>query len=796
MSSIDDIINSSNRVVGLMSSIDSDAQIKKLLSGDQTKIDNQNKKKQILEWKREDYRDINTKLLAVRNSLFDLKLSSTFTGKKVTSSDEKTLTATANGDAVPGTYDITVQKAATRASLNSTAALGSNSDKSTIAKQFQDFGITDTTHITFTIQGQDGVAAFDFDAKDATMDEIVTCINDENIGVNAYYDETLDRFFLTSNEYGKNAEISIKVDSMADSTGNKIGTGSFLNDCLKLSVDYSSSNETSPGNGRVISSSKSIATTPPATTDSLAILYAGDTIPTTIYFTLEGSLGKHDFSFTTATTTLQQFVDGINNEQNSTGIIASYDTTNGMVSLNDSTPLAALDTGSTATAATLTFNEALYTSSDGTSSGTLTALTEGQLIDTANFTYTGSGTLTSATYHLNGDGTARIDFVVSGASAGDTVKLNGGTSSIFDAQANQYQPQSLTCAADANSWTYPTTARTIAIRKDTQDFLSDKLNLVMDSQKGTGAIITYNGTPDLEFDSNQFTMNNINYTISSNAVAGTAVSLTVTNDVDKAVEKIKAFVDAYNSAMTLINSKLNETREIEDHAVKYQPLTDDEKEEMTDDQITKWETYARKGLMKNESILQSAASSLRSIASTIIRDKVADAKVESTDDLVDYVDSTGKLVSKCQYRSLSAIGISTGSYQSSSNDNATLIIDEDQLREALTTDAEAVNKLFSLTQTDKTTSTDYNVGIAQQLYDAINTSMSQITTKAGSASSSYDNSQLAKEIYQIDDKIYTLVDRMETQSDRYYTQFAAMEEALQKLSSQSSWIAQQMGSSS
>jgi flagellar hook-associated protein 2 len=106
----------------------------------------------------------------------------------------------------------------------------------------------------------------------------------------------------------------------------------------------------------------------------------------------------------------------------------------------------------------------------------------------------------------------------------------------------------------------------------------------MDENKGQGAIIDYNDATDLEFDSNKFTLNNVNYTIASNAVPGTSVSLTVTNDIDKAVDKVKAFVDAYNTAMSLINTKLSETREIEDHAVKYKPLTDAQKEAMTDDE--------------------------------------------------------------------------------------------------------------------------------------------------------------------------------------------------------------------
>lgn len=784
------------RLSGLASGMDTETVIKKLLSIEQTKVDREKQKKQILEWKKEDYRDINTKLLALRTAAFDVKLDATFTAKKVTSSDDKTVTATADGKAIPGIYNIKVKQAAQRVSLSSNTVLGSSGDKSTIAKQF---GIADSTQIAFTIQGKDGEIAFNFQAKDTSIDQIVSSINKQNIGVNAYYDEGVDRFFLMSNDFGKEAQITVKVDSVG-------GNASFLKDYLKLGLNYSSPNETAPASGRLITSSEAIATTPPALTATLSSLYEGtETIPATINFTLEGGLGSHAFSYATASTTLQQLLDGINAQQDSTGITASYNAATGEVSLLDSKPLAALAAGSTAANASLTFNEPLYSSSDGTSSGTLTALTDGTDI-TSRFTYTGSGTLTSATYRWDGT-TARVDFVIAGAADTDSISLNGGTDSLFDASGNQYRAQNLSFAAAGSSWTYPTApSRLLAIRSDAQDFLGGKLHLAMDSHKGTGAIIDFNDATDLEFDSNQFSLNDINFNINSTAVPGTTVNLTVENNVDEAIKKIQAFVDAYNAVAVQLSTKLTESRVIQNHAIKYQPLTDEQKKEMTEDQIEAWEKKARQGLMKNESLLQSTAAKLRSVVSGAIQDKVADSNAVSTSELVDYVDSSGNLINNCRYRSLSAIGINTGGYLKNNTENAKLYIDSDKLREALTTDAEAVQKLFTLTQEDKagskttiingeirTVSLYYNIGIGQKLCESLDESISQLTNKAGLSTTYYDNSLMAQEINRADERIDTLVERMEDLEDRYYKRFAAMEQALQKSNQMASWLAQKLG---
>ena len=95
------------RISGLASGFDIESIIKEAMRGEQARVDAVRQQKQILEWKREQYREANTKFLALRSSLLNLKLQGTFMAKTVTSSDPAVLSATASSSAVGPTRNTT-----------------------------------------------------------------------------------------------------------------------------------------------------------------------------------------------------------------------------------------------------------------------------------------------------------------------------------------------------------------------------------------------------------------------------------------------------------------------------------------------------------------------------------------------------------------------------------------------------------------------------------------------------------------------------------------------------------------
>lgn len=289
--------------------------------------------------------------------------------------------------------------------------------------------------------------------------------------------------------------------------------------------------------------------------------------------------------------------------------------------------------------------------------------------------------------------------------------------------------------------------------EDTDGFLADILHVDLSTVEGADAVIRFNGGQELNFSSNRFTFNNINFNLLK---AGETVDITVSPDIDYAVAQIKDFVEKYNAAVGYIAEKLGEKRYRD-----FLPLSQEQKNEMKEKEIELWEEKAKSGLLRSDSTLFNLYSLIRNQASATV------SGVE-------------------RYSSLSAIGITTSGWQ----DKGKLYIDENKLRSALSDNPEAVMKLF----TNSESGTEQ--GIAVRLYDQVSAGMKRITDTAGTVSTGVDNSSLGREIDRVEKRISTLEERLIEVENRYYRQFTAMERAIQQMNAQSLWLSQQFASTS
>lgn len=882
---------------GMVSGVDYEEIIKKMTAHEENKVKSKVQQRTLLEWKRDDFREVNAKLLALRESLLEMKMESTFNGKKVSSSSESIVTATAGPKAEQGSYYVKVKQMAQKVTMSSQSALGSNADLSSLAAQLN---IDADAVISFTLAGKDKEIPFTFTAGSTKMSDVVRIINNENMGITATYDVNTDRFFLNTSGSGSDGVIKVKMDGITSSTGTVLtGTDgkplSFLANYLKLNLNVTGLNEIAPASGRKITGDQALVIHDPSTITlnemykpgtapaaihfslkgstgtkaftfsdlnitlqdmigqindarsdtgvtasydantgkvmfsttgqvtvsgdtenflrdklnmtlgtwqttidsntsvrvynpaniSMKDLYAAGAAPLSFSFNLEGGLGNKTFSFAPGTTTIQGMIDVINSDMNRaiTGITASYDGDTGKISFSDSCPVAVLQAGSTATNASLTFNEPLYRSSDGTPAGTLTVLTSGQDLLSAvppSFVYTGAGSLTSATYQSGN----RIDFVLAGAVAGDTITFDNGTNAFFDGQGNEHVPVTMTF--NGTTWEYNSrlnTDRKIAIHYDNEGFLGDELHMTMFNQEGQKAIIDFNDAENLEFDSNHIKLLNDTLVLDLKSVAPTQpVELNVSSDIDGAMTKIKAFIEVYNTTVLHMNTELTEKRYNDPkHNMNYPPLTAEQKKDMSEDEIKAWEAKAKSGMLRGETILFSAYSSVRQAATDPVKGLSADNI----------------------YTSLSAIGINSAKYIRNAVDGAKLSIDDEaKLRAALENDPEKVMELFTLNQPvldekgkpvkDWNGDTLFNKGLAYRLYDMLDTNMQIISNKAGSSKSSMDSSLISKEIGRINSSIKTMEERIKDITNRYYKQLTAMEKMISYYNSQSQWMASQV----
>src|SRR5699024_11139384 len=79
----------------------------------------------------------------------------------------------------------------------------------------------------------------------------------------------------------------------------------------------------------------------------------------------------------------------------------------------------------------------------------------------------------------------------------------------------------------------------------------------------------------------------------------------VTTEVEYSMEKIKAYVDAYNETI----EQINETQ-LEERYRDYPPLTEEQRAEMTEDQIKRWEEKSKSGALRGESSIRDGMTTL------------------------------------------------------------------------------------------------------------------------------------------------------------------------------------------
>ena len=319
------------------------------------------------------------------------------------------------------------------------------------------------------------------------------------------------------------------------------------------------------------------------------------------------------------------------------------------------------------------------------------------------------------------------------------------------------------------------TAPAVTLSGDTAGlaFLTNNLKVMsVDSRMmlGQDAIVDIDGATDLHVLDNTFSMAGVSYTLKG---TGTT-NIDVVSDIDKAVENAQAFVDKYNSVLADVIAEYKETRPKQSSSTKngfdyYQPLTDEQREAMSDDQITAWETKAKTGMLSRSPILGNILDKMRTSISQPI----------------------SGLPTNYQYKTAASIGITTGEGWESYKDGGKLYLDESVLREALAADPDALNKVFGTTG-----ATTASQGIAVRIKAVMDTGKTRITEEAGLAGSDVATGYLGERISDFSQQIYDLTLKMNDEEDRYYARFSAMETALNSLSAQSSWLSQQTGSSS
>ncbi|MEZ3435877.1 MAG: flagellar filament capping protein FliD [Lachnospiraceae bacterium] len=238
-------------------------------------------------------------------------------------------------------------------------------------------------------------------------------------------------------------------------------------------------------------------------------------------------------------------------------------------------------------------------------------------------------------------------------------------------------------------------------------------------------------------------------------------------DADALVDAVKSMVEEYNKIIEQVNKELS-TKPDRD----YEPLTSEQKKELSEDEIKLYEEKAKSGLLFGDSDLRLLSSDLRFIISGGIAQE------------------------------LESMGISTSSTYS---DNGKLSFDESKFRAALESDPERVQELFTGSEIPNANGNGVSKGLATNLRDVmdkyVNTmgswdSKGILVRKAGTESSpiSITENYMYKQIAEYNKQIAKLQTQLEAERDRYIKQFTSLETLISQMNSQSNWLSQIGGS--
>lgn len=285
------------------------------------------------------------------------------------------------------------------------------------------------------------------------------------------------------------------------------------------------------------------------------------------------------------------------------------------------------------------------------------------------------------------------------------------------------------------------------------------------TSQGKNAIVYINGTRvesvknDITIDGMTFNLKKVfneNYDPTDKTKGdGTDINFEVKRDTSKALGVIKDFVAGYNKLMTSLQAIIGEKPN-----KSYEPLTDEEREELSEKQAEKWDTESKKGTLYRDSSIEKLMTDMR----RQFFDKISDTGLTMADI---GVGPAASVVDK----------VYVGTSQE-------ITVDEEKLTKWLEEDPDRVAKMFNAGNAFSDSEMK-QAGLANRFI--------KLTNNYKSTTSAATTEMLDEEIRRNSSRLYDMRNRMAEKEELLYKKYAAMESALTKMQSQSSWIASQLG---
>lgn len=675
------------RMTGLVSGLDTESLVKELMSVQSMKLTKKENLKTKTEWKQEKWKDLNTKIYSLyTGKLSKMKMQGNYATKKVSSSDESVVTATAGSNAPMGSHSLEIKSLAsaqyvTGAKLTEDNLKSDASSKKVTAKsKLVDFNGMEAGTVITVKNKAGGTKTLEVTEDTKISDLVSTC---QDAGLNASFDENQGRFFISSKQSGTEQGFEITTTGDSEDTSKTSAAVNSLKKSIYELIDY-------------------------------------ENLDTAAQTMMDGYFEDMDIT------------DSFSAMQSAKKAYEDYQKTYDNMSEEEQTEAA----------------QKLAEYKDA--------------YEKANQTY--EADKETQTEHLNELISVSQNFaVVNTDLTADQIneKLNSIKDTFFEAR-------------DHDSTVATGALAALGLGEITGEEVDGDSGTVT-VRAAKGAVFVLDGA-EMTAAENTVTVNGL--TLDLKGVTNGAVSLNVVTNVDDIYNAFKDFVKEYNEVL----KEMNEAYGAES-ARKYDVLTSEQKEAMTDEEVEKWEGKIKDSLLRRDTILGSLISAMKTTMHGSVKlDSVTYEVIDTTKK-----DSNGNYK---QYNSpitysLSSFGIHTSSdYTEGSllhiygdEDDELYSSEENKLRKALEENPTAVQSVLAK--------------ICANLYDTLTDKMA--SSSISSAMTFYNDKEIKSQISTYEDDLKTLQTKLNEQEDRYYKQFTAMEKAMSQSQSQSNSLAGLLG---
>lgn len=791
------------RLGGITSGFDTEAMVTQLLSSYQTRIDKQSQKITKLSWQQSAYQDITKKITEFKNTYFDVLKRDTYLMSPSTFNKFKAdVTATSNADTAgltvsttsnssSGSYKIKLNQAAKASTAQGNSITSGNfkldldkalSSASGEVKTNDDGSKTWTMNFALDVQvgGIRKTISFSADAllgadgnvadKDAAKSSIIDSLNQKlqesfgysgkTSGATGATDANGKEWFLQV-KLGSDGKAEFQVGgnasvSVAENKGNfglaqpkekvAISTGSVVTGVNALQVEIGGKNVSVAFNG--VSSTYYDSK---GQTGNEAILAEYKELKTAAYrksYNLADNEIVSDEQLEKFTYSNEQAAK----DKNAASIKEALKGVAGYTFNFDGTYVTAADSNGNSVDFSMTSVEG----------GTL-GLTKASASNKIN----SGSTLSDLGFKPEADGTYKLNI------NGTEISLDKKStiSSMMSAVNKSAAGVTMTYSSLTNSFTLESKEFGGAGKVEVGDTsLGRSLGLVDDNgtvgaSEGQNAIFEINGQ-EVYLNDNTYTLDGNTFTFNDNMTIGETYTVNIAKDSTTVKDALKKFVESYNKLIDDVYGYIGKSPAKDDDGNTYEPLTNAEKDEMSEDEITKWEEKAKQGVLYNDSTVSTVMSQMRSALYTSVT-----------------LDDGSKF-------GIYNLGIKTSSEWS---EHGKLQIDENAFDKAFENNEDAIIKLFTDSDTGMMKKLNSVIDGAVKSRGAANT-RGTLVRKAGKADSSVTtDSTIYKEMVKMQDRLKELQDRYDTKEEYWWKVFTNMETAMADLNSQTSYISSYLG---